>query len=69
MTVKKRYSIWVREIGSDHDVELMQCDSNPQALVDGLYAKHLTVKTDTARKKTKVGRYSWVRIVDNHAER
>ncbi|MDA9539191.1 hypothetical protein ACM41_24115 [Bradyrhizobium sp. CCBAU 21362] len=67
--MKKHYSIWVREIGSDHDVELMQCDSNPQALVDGLYAKHLTVTTDAARKKTKVGRYSWVRIVDNLAER
>lgn len=63
--MKKRYSIWVREIGNDHDVELMQCDSNPQALADGLYAKHLTIKTDTSRKKTKVGRYSWVRIVDN----
>ncbi|QOG21361.1 hypothetical protein [Bradyrhizobium sp. SEMIA] len=66
--MKKRYSIWVREIGSDHDVELMQCDGNPQVLVEGLYAKHLTVKTETSRKKTKISKYSWVRIVDNRAE-
>jgi hypothetical protein len=67
--MKKRFSIWVREIGSDHDVELMQCDSNPEPIVEGLYGKRLNTTKKGSRKKTTVGRYSWVRIVDNDAEK
>lgn len=63
--MKKRFSIWVREIGSDHDVELMQCDSNPEALVKGLHAKLLTTVKEGSKKKTKVAKYSWVRVVEN----
>ena len=66
--MKRRYSIWGREYGSDHDVELAQVDSSPQAVVDGLMSKTLTVKNsifDTAKKKTKIRKYSWLRIVDN----
>lgn len=64
--MKKRFSIWVREIGSDHDVELMQCDSNPEALVKGLSAKTLTTVVEgSKKKKTKVAKYSWVRVVNN----
>lgn len=36
----RRYSIWGREYGADHDVELAQVDSNPQPVLDG-YAKKL----------------------------
>jgi len=67
--MKKRWSIWVREIGSDHDVELMELDSNPEPIAQGLRAKMLTVNKSifqSGRRKSKVPRYSWVRIVDNH---
>lgn len=69
-TMKKRYSIWGREYGSDHDVELIQVDSNPQPVVDGLMSKTLTVKNsifDNAKKKTKIRKYTWLRIVENKA--
>ena len=36
-----RYSIMVREYGSDHDVELMQVNSNPGAICEGLKKKML----------------------------
>lgn len=63
----RRYSIWVREIGSDHDVELMQCDSNPEPLVQALYSKRInTTKDGGSKKKTSMSRYSTIRIVDNH---
>lgn len=64
----KRYSIWGREYGADHDVELIQVDSNPQPVLDGLASKTLTIKrsiVDTAKKKTKIRKYSWLRIVEN----
>jgi hypothetical protein len=40
----RRYSIWVREIASDRDVELMQVDSNPEAIAAQLGQKVLTIK-------------------------
>lgn len=61
--MKKRFSIWVREYGSDHDVELMEVDSNPDPIVKGLREK--TLSFGKGRKHPK---YSWVRIVDNHAQ-
>lgn len=66
--MKKRYSIIVREWGADRDVELMQCDSNPEALVAALYAKRVNTTKEGARKKTSISRYVTIRIVDNHAE-
>lgn len=68
--MKKRWSIWVREVGSDHDVELMQLDGDPQPIVTGLRAKMLSVNKsifEAGKRKTKVARYSWVRVVDNGA--
>jgi len=68
--MKKRYSIWVREYGSDHDVELMQVDSNPQAVTTGLHAKMITInKTifQEGKRKTKIPKYTFIRVVDNHA--
>jgi hypothetical protein len=66
--VKKRWSIWVREVGSDHDVELMQLDGDPMPIVTGLRAKTLTVKKsifESGRRKSTIPKYSWVRIVEN----
>lgn len=66
--MKKRYSIWVREYGSDHDVELMQVDSNPQAITTGLHGKMLKVKTgEFGQRKSTMPKYSFIRVVDNEA--
>lgn len=68
---KKRYSIWVREIGSDHYVELMQVDSNPEVLKSQLFTKTLTIKKsvfEPGKRKSKMSKYSDVRIVDNGVE-
>jgi hypothetical protein len=64
----RRYSIWVREIASDRDVELMQVDSNPEAIAAQLGQKVLTIKKgifEAGKRKSKVGKYSRVWIVDN----
>jgi hypothetical protein len=70
--MKRRYSIWVREIASDRDVELMQVDSNPEAIAAQLGQKVLTIKKgifDAGKRKSKVGKYSRIWIVDNHLGR
>ena len=64
----KRFSIWGREYGADHDVELAQVDSNPQPVLDGLAEKTLTINHDifkSAKKKSKIRKYSWLKIVEN----
>jgi hypothetical protein len=66
--MKKRYSIVVREYGSDHNVELMQVDSNPQAVVAGLHKKTLTIRKsilDPGKRATKIPKYTFVGIVEN----
>lgn len=57
--MKKRFSIWVREYGSDHDVELMEMDGDTKPVVAGLWAKRLKIG------KRKVAKYSAVYVVDN----
>lgn len=57
-----RYSIWVREHGSDHDVELCAVGGNPQAMVTALYAKRLKLGHGK-----EIGKYDYIRIVDNEA--
>jgi hypothetical protein len=64
---KRRYSIWGREYFSDHDVELAQCDSNPEVVKAGYAEKSLKVKADKQHKPAKVAKYSNLRIVDNEA--
>jgi hypothetical protein len=67
--VKRRYSIWGREFGSDHDVELAQVDSDPETIRKALGQKTLTLKHsifDSAKKQTRVAKYSWLRIVENN---
>lgn len=63
-----RYSIMVREHGSDHDVELMQVNSNPQAIVDGLREKKLTIRRsifEPGKRVVKTPKYTSIRVVDN----
>lgn len=59
-----RYSIWVREHGSNHDVELCQVNSNPTPLVSALYLKRLKLG-----KGREISKYDYIRIVDNDAAR
>ena len=66
--MKKRFSIWVREYGSDHDVELMQLDGDPGPIVAGLNKKMLTISKsifESGKRKSKIPKYSWVRVVEN----
>ena len=65
--MKQRYSIIGREYGSDHDVEIVQVNSNPQAMIDALAQKTLSVNHSAfpGGKKTKVRKYTWLRIVEN----
>jgi hypothetical protein len=62
-----RYSIWGREYGADHDVEIVQVNSNPQAVLDGLMQKTLTIRHSIQKggKTSKVRKYTWLRIVEN----
>jgi hypothetical protein len=58
----------VREYGSDHNVELMQVNSNPQAIVDGLRKKTLTMKTSIyqpGKRVVKIPKYSFIQVVDH----
>ena len=68
--MKQRYSIWGREYGSDHDVEIVQVNSNPREIVAGLSEKTLSVNHSAfpGGKKTKVRKYSWLRIVENQSD-
>jgi hypothetical protein len=67
--MKQRYSIWGREWGSDHDVEIIQVNANPEDMRKALGLKTLKVKHSNApgAKTGKVARYSYLRIVENDA--
>jgi hypothetical protein len=65
-----RYSIFVREYGSDRDVELLKVNNKPQDIVDGLKQKTLTVKRSIFEKGArvlKVQKYISIRVVDHGA--
>ena len=55
------YSIIVREYGSDHDVTLLHVGSNPQAVVDGLRAKTLTI----GKRRTQTPKYTSLQVVED----
>lgn len=64
----KRYSIWGREYGADHDVELAQVDGNPQPVLDAYASKTLTINhsiMESKKRKSKIRKFTWLRIVDN----
>jgi hypothetical protein len=60
--MRKRFSVWVRERGSDHDVELCTMENNPQQTVKALHEKRLKL----GGGKT-APRYDFIYVVDNHA--
>jgi len=66
--VMKRYTIMVQEYGSNREVELCGVDSNPQAVVDGLRKKTLTVNLSSVYKRTKIPKYTQVRVIQNRRE-
>lgn len=61
--MKHRYTIMGKQYGCLLEVELSQCDSNPQVVLDGLKAKSLTIKSE--HKRVQIPKYTWLRIVDN----
>jgi hypothetical protein len=63
-----RYDIFVKENGSNHEVLLMSVGSNPNAIVQGLYKKKLTIRHsifEKGRRTSKISKYDYVRIVDH----
>jgi hypothetical protein len=54
------YSIIVREYGADHDVALVHVGSNPQAIVDGLRTKTLTIG-----KGRQIPKYTSIQVVED----
>jgi hypothetical protein len=65
--MKYRYSIWGREWGADHDVEIVSVNSNPEAMRKALGMKTLMVNRSIlpGGKKSKTAKYSYLRIVEN----
>jgi hypothetical protein len=61
----KRYSIMARGRHSDHEVELCQCDSNPQAVVAAAQAKTILIRGKSGGRKIRVAMYGHVYAVDN----
>jgi hypothetical protein len=53
--MKRRFSILVRELGSDHEVELLQVDAHPDPIVFALEQKI----------ECHAKQYSSVRIIDH----
>jgi hypothetical protein len=63
-----RYTIRVREHGAERDVDLVQCDSNPSAIAEGLRAKTLTIRRsilEPGKRTVKVPRYTFIQVIDN----
>jgi hypothetical protein len=59
----KRYSIMVKEDGSDHEVELCQVNCNPKKIADGVGKKML--RKSSMGRSYRTQKYNWIRIVDN----
>lgn len=65
---KHRYSIMARPYGADvgTEVEICQCDTSPEALVEA--AKKKTLKIDSGTKVIHVNKYDNVYFVDHQAQ-
>jgi hypothetical protein len=61
----KRYSIMVKEEGSDHEVELCQVNSSPKSIADALSRK--TLRTSSEDRQYRIPKYTWIRVVDRGA--
>jgi hypothetical protein len=66
----KRYSIMARPYGATAEVELCQCDSHPEAIVEGAQNKKIMIDAGGSRKrKVPIGRYEHVYFIDHEAPR
>lgn len=66
--MSSRYSIMVQEYQSDHETELLRCDSNPEPIVRALKAKTLRAERsifEKGRRTYKIPKYVSVRVVDH----
>jgi hypothetical protein len=63
-----RYSIVVLEYGADHEVRLLDVDTNPERIVKGLKSKLLKVRLGIGAKPLSIRKYSRIRIVDNGSQ-
>jgi len=65
----KRYSIMVREYQSDELVELCECDSNPESVVEGVRSKTLLIAGNdyTKSRRIRVPKYEHIEIVDHQS--
>jgi len=62
----KRYSIMVRERGSNNEIELCQCDGNPEALVKGAQSKRVLIYADgLGGRKISTNKYEHVYFREN----
>jgi hypothetical protein len=59
----KRYSIMVKEDGSDHEVELCQVDCNPAKIAEAVGTKML--RKSSMGRSYRTQKYKWIRIVYN----
>ena len=59
----KRYSIRARTTGQSAEVELCQCDTHPEAIVEG--AKNKTIRMDDGNRKVSVSKYEHVYFIDH----
>ena len=66
MADQPRYTIRVQEYGSDRMVDLVWCDSNPEAVVAGLKQKTLRVESGHLKgpRRIKVRKYGTIQILD-----
>lgn len=65
----KRYSILVRERCSDNEIELCQCDGNPEALVKAAQSKRVLIYADgMGGRKVSTNKYEHVYIRENAAK-
>ncbi len=60
----KRFSIRVRERGSDKESELCQVATNPEAIVDAARNKFLMIDAGDGRRKVREPKYEHVYFVE-----
>jgi hypothetical protein len=63
----KRFSIIVRERGSDRETELCQCDNNPDMLVTAAQMKRMLINEDGNGRKIYTSKYEHVYFRENSA--
>ena len=61
----KRYSIMGIQYGSEREIELVQVDSEPEAIVAGLEEKFVLVQMGVNVRRSSIPKYSALRILDH----